>query len=105
MITRLSSATIRRLATEGHLQYIMERPITLTPDRIAQDDDAGWELIETPGYDGPGAYIDTQTGDMWRVCVHMGQHPRTIMEPGIVRVTITGDALLPYLPHLVMRPR
>lgn len=52
----------------------------------------------------PGAYIDSQTGEMWRVSVHMGEHPRQIMEPGIVRATITGDALLPYLPHLVMRP-
>ena len=106
METRISTATIRRLAEEGRLQYVREayaRPITLAPRQIAADD-VQWDLIDIPGHKGPGACIDSQTGDMWRVCVHMGENPRQIMRPGIVCVTITGHALRPYLPCLIMQP-
>jgi hypothetical protein len=104
MSTRISTATIRQLAADGKLQYVDGgHRITLRAEQIAGDDQR-WELIETPGYNGPGAYIDSQTGDMWRVCVHMGDHPRQIMEAGIIRASIAGEALWPYLPHLVVRP-
>ncbi len=108
METGISAASIRRLAAAGHLQYIVdqgtyfEKSLPLSPDRIAADD-AGWDIVGLD--DVPGAYIDTDTGELWRVVVHMGNRPEKLMRPGEVRTTLTGYQLIvDYLPRLVMTP-